>query len=196
MRAVHLAERGLLHQRASVLAGVDDLFYQAFLETDGEEVACEVGRQETSVRERKDAYVFALVDGSLGREAAAAPLLQEVFHEAVVSCPQATVEHLVEWRLGFVEADEQFVHFPAQAVGQSFYKVLEVVAQSSEQARYVQVVAILAGVHRVDVIKQPGHVVCFEDGHGIAGHQGVEVEVFPFLGHVHPPERVYTKART
>ena len=60
-RCVYLHESRIIRQRISLLAGVNDFFYQFFLEAQRHEIGREIASKEITVRHRVDYYLFSFV---------------------------------------------------------------------------------------------------------------------------------------
>ena len=170
LTGIHGTERRHVHQRFSGTAGIDNLLYQTLLKADSQKVRGKISRKETPVRRGIDAYFLAVVIKILGRKSAGTVFTHERLHQFVIPLPQAAIQHLVQGSIRLVEADEHFVHLPAQSMRRIAYQRIEILLQVYKKLRYIQEMLILAAMQAVDIFHQIRHTVCLKHGRGILRH--------------------------
>lgn len=69
-----------------------------------------------------------------------------------------------------MEANEHFVHLPAQSMRRIAYQRIEILLQVYKKLRYIQEMLILAAMQAVDIFHQIRHTVCLKHGRGILRH--------------------------
>ncbi len=107
--------------------------------------------------------------------------VEDVVHEIVVTIAQVAVEHLIHRAARVVETDEHVAHGHTQAVSLLFGHVFNFVVEEVEKGREVELLIRLFVWSRFESLEQMVDVAGFNDGLGICGNEGEEVDLLVLL---------------